>query len=622
MSFRTTRNLGLITLLVIIFLESLFSYITMSRSSSRLATIITVDQVKLRHWYDVAEIIANAQDHLYDYRAGRNEVVAPVDLLVNKAIKEINYIKNLPIDHDEAANIEEIARTARKLKQAINAYRIEVREGYGGGSSVAEIEQITIKTADRITRLGREAAAYTSEKIEANNKAILEINAFSQKIMAVVIVVAIIATGVVAIIMASALSKPIELLVDGTRKLAEGDLSHRVDINSDDEIGQLANSFNHMAEALKKSSQELIAAKAYTDNIIKSMTNSLVVVNHQGTIEIVNKAACELLEYSEKELLHQPFAMIFAEGHFSGIGLEELIHEGFTSNIETTYQSKNGKKIRVLFSGSVIFDDLGNFEGIVCVAQDITLQAEAMQASHLASIGELAAGVAHEINNPINGIINFAQIIIDDIDRNDPVTKEIPLRIISEGDRIATIVNSLLSFARESETNKKLVKIDEIMTEVLALTAIQIEKDGISMTVDIPNTLPPIVGNFQQIQQIFLNIINNSRYALNNKYKKNDPEMILEITGTEEIIDGRLFIKINVYDQGTGIPTQIIDKVINPFFSTKPAGRGTGLGLAISHGIITDHGGKLIIDSIEGDYTSITILLPAVPDNQPDVQPA
>lgn len=613
LSFRATRNLGLFLLLAIIFLESLFSYNTMSENSSQLQLIVTVDEVKLRSWYDVAEIIANAKDALYDYKLGKREVIAPVDLMVNRAIKEINSIKTLATAEDEIANIEEIDKTAQELRQIINTYRTEIiSKGSSGGASAAALEDTAIKVADHVTIMGREAAAYISKKIENNNKAILETTHFSRKMLGLVLIVAIMATIIVAVLMARALSKPIKQLVDGTKRLAEGDLSHRVAVKTEDEIGQLAASFNLMAEELKKSNHELTSAKAYTDNIIKSMTNSLVVINQSGIIQIVNKATCELLEYEEAELVGQPFAKVFAEGYFSGIGLDNLIHEGFTSNVETTYRSKSGRKIRVLFSGSVFFDDNGKFEGLVCVAQDITIQAEAMQASHLASIGELASGVAHEINNPINGIINFAQLLADDIDSGETVSNEIPLRIIREGDRVATIVSSLLSFAREGETTKKELHIHEVVEEVLALTKAQAHNEGIKMTVDVPSSLPATIGNFQQIQQVFLNLINNSRYALNKKYDKNDPGMIIDIKGTQETVDGRIYIRISFYDQGTGIPPNIIDKVLNPFFSTKPAGTGTGLGLAISHGIITDHDGKLVIDSTENEYTRINIFLPTI----------
>jgi PAS domain S-box-containing protein len=611
-SFRTARNLGLFILLVIIVIESVFAYISMSDSSERLTSIITVDQVKLRRWYDVAEIIAHAKDSLYDYRLGRTEVVASVDLMINKAVNEIQQIKALATDDDELANIDKITQAAQRFRQATYAFETEVQEGYRGGSSAREMEDIAVREADRIASLGREAATYVSRRIEEKNNAILEISAFSQKMLTLVLFIAILATIVNAYFMARALGKPIRQLVDGTNRLAEGDLTHRVSVHSKDEIGQLAASFNSMAEKLKKSRQELLAAKAYTDNIIRSMSNSLLVVNKDQTIRNANQATYDLLGYTKEELIGKPFSMIFAEGYYSGIGLDDLINKGFTRNVETTYLSKYGEKIRMLFTASVIFNEEGRFEGIVCVAQDITMQTETLRAGHLASIGELAAGVAHEINNPINSIINFAQIMMDEVKKGEMPAEEIPEMIIKEGDRVASIVSSLLSFARVNEKDKKPIDTRDVLDEVLALTEAQIIKDGINLTIDFPKGLNRVLADFQQIEQVFLNIINNARFALNQKHAKAHPKKNFIIHGAEEVFDDKYYIEITFVDYGTGIPSSIIDKIYNPFFSTKPSGIGTGLGLAISHGIITDHGGKLIFQSSYGEYTKVTVLLPVI----------
>jgi PAS domain S-box-containing protein len=387
-------------------------------------------------------------------------------------------------------------------------------------------------------------------------------------------------------------------------------------VNSDDEIGKLARSFNRMAGRLKKSHQELYAAKEYTDNIIKSMINSLVVVNEDATIRAANQATYKMLNYSQEELIGKPFSMLFAGGYYSQIEVDDLINNGFASNIETVYQTKNGRKIRVLFSGSIIFDADGEFNGLLCVAQDITIQTEALRAGHLASIGELAAGVAHEINNPVNGIINFAQLLIDELEKGQMPSNDIPNMIIKEGDRVAAIVRSLLSFAREGENTMTPVKAKDILDDVLTLTMAQLTKDGIRLTCDLPDDLPDIFCNFQQIQQVFLNIINNSRYALNKKFPGSDPKKNLFIIGMTKIINNKRMVQIVFHDQGTGIPAHIIDKVLNPFFSTKPAGSGTGLGLAISHGIVSNHNGKLTIESEDTEYTKVTVLLPAaLPEN-------
>ncbi len=614
-SFRAARNLGLSILLVIIVIESVFAYITMSDSSERLTAIITVDQVKLRRWYDVAEIISHAKDSLYDYRLERTDVVASIDLLVIKAISEINEIKALATDQDELANINQIIQAAQKFRQAVYAFESEVREGYQGGSSALEMEDIAVREADRIASLGRDAAAYVSRRIEEKNNAILEISTFSQKMLTLVLFIAILATIINSYFMARALEKPIKQLVDGTNRLADGDLTHRVNIYSKDEIGQLAASFNIMAERLKQSRQELLAAKAYTDNIIRSMSNSLLVINKDQTIRTANQATYDLLGYTKEELIGKPFSMIFAEGYYTGIGIDDLINKGFTQNVETIYLSKYNEKIRMLFTASVIFTEEGRFEGIVCVAQDISMQTETLRAGHLASIGELAAGVAHEINNPINSIINFAQIMIDVVNKGEIPAKEIPELIIKEGDRVASIVSSLLSFARENEKEKKPIDARDVLDEVLALTETQIIKDGINLTIDFSRGISKILADFQQIEQVFLNIINNARFALNQKHPKAHPKKNLVIHGSAETIDDKHYLEVTFIDYGTGIPSAIIDKVYNPFFSTKPSGIGTGLGLAISHGIITDHDGKLIFESTYGEFTKVTVLLPTLAEN-------
>jgi PAS domain S-box-containing protein len=234
---------------------------------------------------------------------------------------------------------------------------------------------------------------------------------------------------------------------------------------------------------------------------------------------------------------------------------------------------------------------------------------ETIRASHLASIGELAAGVAHEINNPINGIINYTQILLN---RSKEGSKEqdITRRIIKEGDRIAGIISSLLSFARDGKKEKCPVHIREIMTDSLALTETQLKKDGIVLTVDIPPDLPGIVAHPQQIEQVFLNLISNARYALSQKYPETHKDKALDITAKKIMIKQIPFMRITFHDKGIGIPAKVKDKVINPFFTTKPGSEGTGLGLSISHGIINDHDGNITIDSVEGNFTNVIIDLP------------
>jgi signal transduction histidine kinase len=265
-----------------------------------------------------------------------------------------------------------------------------------------------------------------------------------------------------------------------------------------------------------------------------------------------------------------------------------------------------------------IKDGQGQVESVIEIATDVTEklihQAEAQRVARLASLGELAAGVAHEINNPINGIINYAQILTDDC-RRAGEESEIPDRIIKEGNRIATIVRSLLSFAHESQGEKMPAQIKAILADTLALSGKQLEKDGIAIKLSVPDQLPAIKANPQQIEQVFLNIVNNARHALNQKHPGSNENKVLEISVEEMTVYGCHLIQITFHDLGTGIPAGIIDRVMDPFFSTKPEGTGTGLGLSISHGIIADHGGRLVIRSVDGEFTKVQVILPVEEKN-------
>jgi signal transduction histidine kinase len=250
---------------------------------------------------------------------------------------------------------------------------------------------------------------------------------------------------------------------------------------------------------------------------------------------------------------------------------------------------------------------------VIVVYRDITdkklLQAETARAGQLASIGELAAGVAHEINNPINGIINCAQLLIDESEGGGGQA-EISERIIKAGSRIAMIVRNLLSFARDHEDEPQSVTVQSILSDCLDLTETQLRKDGIDLKVYIPDDIPKVRVRSHQIQQVFLNIISNSRYALNHKTTVSRENKVIDIKSKLVNSDDKKYVRLIFYDNGTGIPADIFDRICDPFFSSKPHGEGTGLGLSISHSIIRDHGGRLNFDSVEGDYTRVLVDFP------------
>ena len=270
----------------------------------------------------------------------------------------------------------------------------------------------------------------------------------------------------------------------------------------------------------------------------------------------------------------------------------------------------------------VPFADVDGQTKALILLRDVTeekmYRAETMRAGQLASIGELAAGVAHEINNPINGIINYAQVLLDDSSQVsmegeavNPVQREMLDRIIKEGERIAYIVRNLLFFARQREEEAEVVAIEAIIHDSLSLIKHQLQKDGVIIRTDIPEGLPAVRVYPQQLQQVFLNLLSNARYALNQRYPGRDSGKKVEIRCRAVQGPGRVLVRTEITDYGTGIPPELLSQIFEPFFSSKKPGEGTGLGLSISAGLVRDFQGALRVESELGEHTTMIVDLPA-----------
>jgi signal transduction histidine kinase len=245
------------------------------------------------------------------------------------------------------------------------------------------------------------------------------------------------------------------------------------------------------------------------------------------------------------------------------------------------------------------------------VTEKIKLHAEAIRTDHLSSLGELAAGVAHEINNPVNGIINYAQMLANRFTSHEP-ERDLAGRIIAEGERIAGIVQSLLTFAGHGAHGKKESTLIDLLSDCLSLSHAQMRQDGIRLVLDLESDLPRILVDGRLMRRVFLNIISNSRHALNERYPSAHREKILRIGGKRIENECGTFLRVEFLDQGTGIPRNDLGKVLTPFFSTRSGGAGTGLGLSTSRNILKQHNGTIEVESAFGDYTRVTVQVPAL----------
>ena len=348
------------------------------------------------------------------------------------------------------------------------------------------------------------------------------------------------------------------------------------------------------------------------EQYFNAIPDPVLVVKPDGTIVEINNATLLAAKKNRNEIIGQGICKIIHGGRWSHIKcpLEEFLKTCQPKVEETRLPGLFGE---YYFTISPIKESDGTIEKIILIARtlnrDEIQRVDSIRTAKLAGIGELAAGVAHEVNNPITGIINFAQILLDNY-TFDSAGVDIIQKIIKEGDRIASITRNLLSFARAGNGQREPVNPVQIIKESLSLVQHLLQKDGITLVTDYPPNTSIIIADFRNLQQVILNLMSNSRYALNARYPGYNSEKIIEISCGEKQDADHHFYRITIKDYGTGLPQSILDRLFEPFFSTKPPGEGTGLGLSISYGIIKDHGGTLRVNSILENYTEMIIELP------------
>ncbi|OVE76155.1 hypothetical protein BVX97_01835 [bacterium E08(2017)] len=291
--------------------------------------------------------------------------------------------------------------------------------------------------------------------------------------------------------------------------------------------------------------------------------------------------------------------------------IEDRLEKGPDNcEIEFRMQHKDGHSVHILSRFFITRDKDGRPSRVSGTHMDNTerleLESQLRQAQKLESLGTLAGGVAHEINNPINGIMNYAQLILDAHSDDDPQTSEFATEIISESKRVANIVHNLLSFSRQGIESDSIASVSDMIDSAISLIKNSLNHDQTELVLNVPNDLPNIKCKEQQILQVLMNLTTNARDSLNEKYPKKDENKKLIISAAASESN----IRITIEDTGTGIPRQVQERIFEPFFTTKPRDRGTGLGLAITHGIIKDHGGKITLESEPGQGTKFHIDLP------------
>jgi PAS domain S-box-containing protein len=350
-----------------------------------------------------------------------------------------------------------------------------------------------------------------------------------------------------------------------------------------------------MDEALKRAAEEW-------SRTFDSINDAVCIISKDFRLLRVNKAFADMYHMEHSQVIGKRCYEVTVEGKepVEGCPHQETLRTAKPAKSEF---SVNGKGTYVEISTSPIFDEKGEVAGSVHITRDITAQKKQnerlMSTDRLASLGELAAGTAHEFNNPLTSIIVLSELLME----KGPNGIREDLKLINtEARRAANVARNLLAFGGKHAPVKQLDQINSIIEDVLELRAYEHRSSNIDIGRYLATDLPEIMVDYFQMQQVFMNIIINAEYFMIEAHGRGT----LTITTQKE----NSTVRISFADDGPGITPENLNRIFDPFFTTKEAGKGTGLGLSICHSIVAEHGGQIYVRSQLGKGTTIFIELP------------
>jgi len=337
----------------------------------------------------------------------------------------------------------------------------------------------------------------------------------------------------------------------------------------------------------EKGAQDTLArSEARYRNLFESASDAIVTLDANGRFTTFNHAAENISGYPRQELVGQWFAPLLPDDELP----KALMHfqkalAGETGLFETTFIRKD-REYRTI---QVTYSTPQKDEEVLCVIRDVTdqkmLQEQLIQSEKMSAIGQLVSGVAHELNNPLAGISAFAQLLLTE-KRFPPDQRTAAEMIYAEARRASRIVQNLLTFARQHKPERTPTGVNQVLDDTLELRGYELRVRGIEVTRDYDEQIPETMADAHQLQQVFLNLVTNAEQAM-EKSPRESQRLIVRTRRTGAVI------RIDVEDTGPGIPPNLLERIFNPFFTTKPTGSGTGLGLSISLGIVREHEGRI-----------------------------
>ena len=435
--------------------------------------------------------------------------------------------------------------------------------------------------------------------------------------------------GVVFIPVTLKITRPIRQMTLSAERISRGDLDQVVEVSSRDEIGILARTFNLMTSKLRDSMEGLRKSEENYRLIFENALEGFLQSSLEGALLSANPAMAEMLGYASPEELIAGARDLGREVYLNpddrDAMVATLLEEGKVAGFETRFKRKDGTGIWVSISARMVYDSNGKpllIEGFISDINDQKeaeeekkrLEAQLTQAQKMEAIGTLAGGIAHDFNNILSAIIGYTELALDDLAETDKAREELH-EVLKSSDRARDLVKQILTFSRMAETEFSPISLCTVVKEALKML-----RSIIPSNIDIRQDLAAsglVMSAPTQINQIVMNLCTNAVHALD------ESGGILEVALTEVAIERPevfhdfdispgTYLKLAVRDNGKGIPPEIVDRIFEPYFTTKEMGRGTGLGLSVIHGIIRSHHGAITCRSVPDEGTTFEVYLPRI----------
>jgi PAS domain S-box-containing protein len=377
-----------------------------------------------------------------------------------------------------------------------------------------------------------------------------------------------------------------------------------------DHIGRLLQIRGLMLDVtgLHNFQSELQRERDFSGKILSNTQSLILVADTAGLISYANRRWYEA-GFEQRELLGRPLLELAAPGYVRALAdaLQAILRGGQVDNLELQIMRGNGNAGQFSVNLSPMRDEQENITSIVVVMTDVTDSAELrdklVHAEKMAAVGQLVSGVAHEVNNPLTAILGFADLLMENPEIPENARKDLRV-ILQEAQRTKQIVQNLLSFARQMPPQRNSVQLNLILRRTIQLRSYDFNSHGVDIVEHLDEELPEVIGDEHQLQQVFLNILNNAYDAVHEVGRPARIEIMTTKSGNA--------VEVSFRDNGYGISHP--DRIFDPFFTTKEVGKGTGLGLSICYGIVKEHGGEILChNNSDGQGATFIVRFPTAP---------